>query len=88
MLAACVLIACCTMQLNFGEVHKIVGSHPALGSWDPNAAPEMHWNDGNVWTLDIDVQPNEGLDFKVCSGDAEQCARTVDGGGQQNMCAV
>ena len=52
-------------QLNFGEVHKIVGGHPALGGWDPSAAPEMRWTDGDVWTLDIDVQPNEGLDFKA-----------------------
>ena len=42
-----------------------MGGHPALGNWDPSAAPEMRWNDGDVWTLDFDAEPNQGLDFKV-----------------------
>ena len=55
------------MQLNYGEVHKIVGGHPALGNWDPNAAPAMRWNDGDVWTLDFETEADQGLDFKVRS---------------------
>ena len=53
-------------QVAFGESHKIVGGHPSLGSWDVGAAPFMHWSDGNIWTLDIDVPAGQGLEFKVC----------------------
>ena len=52
----------------FGEAHKIVGSAAELGGWDVDNAPVMLWNEGYVWTLDLDVDvPAESqLEFKVC----------------------
>ncbi len=53
-------------QVAFGETHKLVGAHPHLGGWNPDAAPSMSWSDGDVWTLDLDLPPGEDLEFKVC----------------------
>ena len=52
-------------QVNFGDVHKIVGNTRELGRWKVDKAPEMAWTDGDVWTLDIDVPAETNLEFKV-----------------------
>ena len=52
-------------QVNFGDVHKIVGNTRELGRWKMDKAPEMAWSDGDVWTLDIDVPAETNLEFKV-----------------------
>ena len=52
-------------QVAFGESHKLVGAHPSLGGWNPDNAPAMCWNDGDVWTLDLDLPPDEDVEFKV-----------------------
>ncbi|KAK9806472.1 hypothetical protein WJX73_000758 [Symbiochloris irregularis] len=74
-----------TREVGFGESHKIVGGHPSLGSWDVGSAPTMNWNDGNVWTLDVDVPGGEGLEFK--------CIKVAGGhveweGGNNRCCQV
>ena len=53
-----------TMQVAFGEVHKIVGADPALGAWDLGSAPAMAWSEGDVWRLDASL-PAGSAEFKV-----------------------
>ena len=52
-------------QVSFGESHKVVGGHPCLGDWDVSNAPQMQWNDGNVWTLDVQLPEGSDIEFKV-----------------------
>ena len=53
------------MQVSFGESHKVVGGHPSLGDWDVSNAPQMQWNDGNVWTLEVQLPEGSDIEFKV-----------------------
>ena len=53
------------MQVSFGESHKVVGGHPSLGDWDVSNAPQMQWNDGNVWTLEVQLPAGSDIEFKV-----------------------
>ena len=72
-------------QVAFGESHKLVGGHPSLGGWDPDNAPAMCWNDGDVWTLDLDLPPEEDLEFKVEHHSASSSADLI-AVGQQSRC--
>ena len=54
--------------MSFGESHKVVGGHPALGNWDVTSAPQMQWNDGNVWTLEVQLEEGSDVEFKVHEG--------------------
>ncbi|DBA93500.1 hypothetical protein WJX82_005630 [Trebouxia sp. C0006] len=51
-------------EVSFGESHKVVGGHPCLGDWDVSNAPQMQWNDGNVWTLDVQLPEGSDIEFK------------------------
>ena len=53
------------LQVSFGESHKVVGGHPSLGDWDVANAPQMQWNDGNVWTLEVQLPEGSDIEFKV-----------------------
>lgn len=53
------------LQVSFGESHKLVGGHPALGDWDIGNAPQMQWSDGNIWTLEVQLEEGSDLEFKV-----------------------
>lgn len=55
------------MQVSFGESHKVVGGHPSLGDWDVSNAPQMQWNDGNIWTLEVQLPEGSDIEFKVTS---------------------
>jgi hypothetical protein len=37
------------VRVAFGDVVKVVGSHPSLGEWDVSRAVAMHWSAGDVW---------------------------------------
>ena len=54
-----------SVQLSYGEFHKIVGGHPSLGNWDVDAAPEMSWSDGDTWRMDVQLPANQQIEFKV-----------------------
>ncbi len=54
-----------TMQANFGESLKVVGSNEALGNWDVSRSPSMTWTDGDVWRLELALPPGEQIHFKV-----------------------
>lgn len=59
---------CVCAKVSFGESHKVVGGHPALGNWDVTSAPQMQWNDGNVWTLEVQLEEGSDVEFKVNEG--------------------
>ena len=59
-----------SVQLSYGEFHKIVGGHPSLGNWDVDAAPEMSWSDGDTWRMNVQLPANQQIEFKV------RCMRT------------
>ncbi|KAL3145446.1 2,3-dihydroxyphenylpropionate/2,3-dihydroxicinnamic acid 1,2-dioxygenase, variant 2 [Trebouxia sp. C0009 RCD-2024] len=66
------------MQVSFGESHKVVGGHPSLGDWDVSNAPQMQWNDGNVWTLEVQLPEGSDIEFK-CVKIADSNAEWEDG---------
>lgn len=56
-----------SLQLNYGEYHKIVGGHPSLGDWNLDAAPQMSWSDGDTWSADVEIEAGRRIEFKVCT---------------------
>ena len=67
-----------THQVPFGSHLRAVGEHPALGAWDPNAAPALEWSQGDNWRCELSdfstaSGGSERLDFKlvVVHGDGE-----------------
>ncbi|KXZ56757.1 hypothetical protein GPECTOR_1g682 [Gonium pectorale] len=44
-------------KVGLGEVWKIVGKCPELGKMLPEVAPNMQWNNGDVWTLEAKIRP-------------------------------
>lgn len=52
-------------ELDFGQVHALVGSHPALGNWDLGSAPQMTWSEGHVWYAELELPPATTVEFKV-----------------------
>lgn len=63
------------VQVSFGESHKVVGGHPSLGDWDVTNAPQMQWNDGNIWTLEVQLPEGSDIEFKV-NAKAHMAGRT------------
>ena len=66
------------MQVQFGEETRIVGSIPALGGWDVKKAPKMAWNDGHVWSLELEVPSDSSIEFKVSCADPPSLNHSVD----------
>jgi len=60
----------CTVSFNlkfhaeFGQSLKIIGSCPALGSWDLSHAATMFWGPNDVWTTEIAVDKSSVLEYK------------------------
>ncbi len=44
-------------QTSWGQTLYVVGSIPELGSWNVSMAKPMSYNHGDIWTLEIDVEP-------------------------------
>lgn len=51
-----VAVRCCTQP---GQSVCLVGSHPALGSWNADSALALAWTEGHVWRASIEVDPSE-----------------------------
>jgi hypothetical protein len=39
----------------WGDHVALVGSHPALGGWDPARARPLEWSEGDAWCLSLEV---------------------------------
>lgn len=52
-------------ELPLGQVHMLVGSHPALGEWDLRQGLYMGWSEGDVWQSEAWLPPHAALEFKV-----------------------
>jgi hypothetical protein len=52
----------------FGQHLCLVGSVEQLGHWDVARGLEMHWSDGDVWRVDVDI-PNRWVGT-VCALEA------------------
>lgn len=51
-------------RIDFGKQIAVVGSKPALGSWDPAAGVHLSWNEDDVWAADVQVPVAEPLELK------------------------
>lgn len=61
-------------KLKYGENVKLIGNHPSLGSWDLQKAPSMSWNEGHIWTTEVEVPSGTSLEFKcVQCSDSGDC---------------
>jgi len=43
----------------YGQVMRISGSHPSLGSWNIDHSPPMTWSGGSVWTFELHTTQQE-----------------------------
>ena len=48
----------------FGLELFVVGNHPDLGDWNPVAARQLRWTEGNVWTGTVAVTAGNALEYK------------------------
>ncbi|KAI8466258.1 MAG: hypothetical protein J3K34DRAFT_395696 [Monoraphidium minutum] len=63
---------------SYGQVLKVVGALEELGSWSPDKAPAMTWNEHHMWTLDMKLPVGETT-FKVVMQDEWGGLRWEDG---------
>lgn len=61
-------------KVEFGDRICVVGSAPSLGEWNVDAGRELSWNDGDIWTCEVELPEEEQVEFKIV---------TVRGGGHQ-----
>lgn len=48
-----------------GQEILLVGSSPLLGTWNSDKAFAMHWNEGNIWSVELEVPiSSEPLEYK------------------------
>ena len=43
----------------------MVGSLTELGAWEVDAAPAMHWQDGDFWNVDVTLPAGEAFEAKL-----------------------
>ena len=43
----------------------MVGSLAQLGAWEVDAAPAMHWQDGDFWNVDVRLPVGEAFEAKL-----------------------
>ena len=48
----------------FGEEIGILGSIPILGNWNQNEIFHLNWNNGNIWTGEINIENLSDFEFK------------------------
>ena len=49
---------------NYGEEVAILGSLSKLGFWELSAGLPLHWNQGNIWTGEIDIEDEDWQTFE------------------------
>lgn len=42
-------------HVDFGENICVVGAHDSLGSWDVGSSVPLNWNEGDVWTAELEL---------------------------------
>jgi hypothetical protein len=52
-------------KVEWGDKLCVVGNHNTLGSWKLDKARELSWNEGDVWTGEIELPDNTDIEFKV-----------------------
>lgn len=65
------------LQVEFGDIIKLVGDAPELGEWDVDRAPELSWSDGDFWKADVELPPSSEVRFKVRLRDAAAAVATT-----------
>lgn len=52
----------------WGQQLKIVGSHPSLGDWELDQAPNMQYDADGSWSLEVEIPADTPIDFsyKYC----------------------
>lgn len=60
------------MEVGFGDIVRICGSHESMGEWDVANALLLNWSEGNVWTSDEIELPVDGIYiYKYCIAPAK-----------------
>jgi hypothetical protein len=60
------------VRVAFGDVVKVVGSHPSLGEWDVSRAVAMHWSAGDVWKGTAELPEHFVVRYKARGAAAAQ----------------
>ncbi|KAL2492234.1 Carbohydrate-binding-like fold [Abeliophyllum distichum] len=59
-------------ECRFGQQILIVGDNPIFGFWDPSDAVPLHWSDGHVWNVELDIPSDTLLKYKfILEADTE-----------------
>eukprot|EP00899_Mesostigma_viride_P015996 jgi/Mesvir1/24398/Mv11066-RA.1 len=51
-------------QAAFGQSFRVVGSHPALGSWNAAQGLKLEWSDGDIWVGEALLPEGEEVEYK------------------------
>lgn len=51
-------------ECEFGQGFYVVGNDPLLGNWNPGSAVPMDWEDGHIWSVDMDLPLGKQFEFK------------------------
>ena len=61
-------------KVEYGDRICVVGNTTTLGEWNVDSGRELSWNDGDVWTGEVELPEDEQIEFKLV---------TVRGSGHQ-----
>lgn len=66
-------------KISFGSHIAVVGSNPVLGEWNPAAALELSWNEGDVWSAEAQLDTADEVDFKFVIVEPEDEIKWIPG---------
>ena len=52
-------------KVEWGDKMCVVGNHKELGRWELEKAPELRWNEGDIWTGQVELPAETSVEFKV-----------------------
>ena len=58
---------------------NVVGSAPALGSWEAQAGASLQWHEGNTWKGSVEIESDTSVEFKLVRVAGEESLGWEDG---------
>eukprot|EP00198_Chlamydomonas_reinhardtii_P008181 XP_001697518.1 predicted protein [Chlamydomonas reinhardtii] len=59
-------------------IERVIGSGPEFGDWQAEKAVALQWNEGHVWSVDLDLEPGS-YEFKCITAAGDHIAAWENG---------
>lgn len=55
---------CLKFEVQYGQLIRVIGSHPSLGNWQLQSAPTMQWSPGHKWECLLEFPAGSVIEYK------------------------